>query len=257
MIDTHSHIFDSAFDEDRSETIQRAINAGVERFILPAIDSESHNQLIDIVRKFPNLCYGAIGLHPTSVNDNPEWRTELALVERYLAEEPLKWVAVGEIGLDLYWSRDFLTEQSEAFITQVEMAINHDLPLIIHTRDAWDEMMEVITPYAERTRGVFHSFSGEPRHLDAITRMKNYYIGVGGVVTYKKSALPGMLRDFPLERILLETDSPYLPPVPHRGSRNESSYLNLVAEKIATIKEISVEDVKKITTNSAIKLFFL
>lgn len=256
MIDTHTHIFDEAFDADRDQVVTRATAVGVQKMVLPAIDSQSHDRVIDTVKKFPNICYGAMGLHPTSVNDNPNWREELAIVEKYLAEKPLEWVAIGEVGLDLYWSRDYLQEQTEAFRRQIELAARYDLPLIIHTRDAWDEMMEVIAPYATTTRGVFHSFSGEERHIEKILNMDTYYIGVGGVVTYKKSNLPEMLTDIPLERIVLETDSPYLPPVPHRGKRNESSYLELIAARLADIKGTTIEDVKKITTNSAIKLFF-
>lgn len=256
MIDTHTHIFDPVFDNDLEMVVARALAFGVERMILPSIDSQSHERLISTVQKFPELLYGAIGLHPTSVNDNPEWRAELALVERYLAEKPLNWVAIGEIGLDLYWSRDFLAEQIEAFTHQIELAIDHNLPVIVHTRDAWDEMMQAIAPYKESMQGVLHSFSGQQHHAQEVIESTTLYIGIGGALTYKNSTLPKVLAHVPLDRILLETDSPYLPPVPHRGERNESSNLELIAAKLADIKNMSLEEVKKITTNNAMKLFF-
>lgn len=256
MIDTHTHIFDPAFDDDLESVVARALDSGVERMILPSIDSQSHERMISTVQRFPKILYGAIGLHPTSVNDNPEWRAELALVERYLAEKPLDWIAIGEIGLDLYWSRDFLDEQIEAFTHQVELAIDHNLPVIVHTRNAWDEMMQAIAPYKDNLRGVFHSFSGQQHHANEIIETTTLYIGLGGALTYKNSTLPEVITHIPMDRILLETDSPYLPPVPHRGARNESSYIELIATKLADIKKLPLDDVKTITTKNAMELFF-
>lgn len=257
MIDTHTHIFDSSFDSDRAMVVQRAMEGGVERMILPAIDSQSHGALIDVVRDFPAVCFGAIGLHPTSVNDNEHWMRELDVVEQMIGLRVVEWVAVGEIGLDLYWSRDFFEEQLTAFNRQMAMAARCNLPVIIHTRGAWDEMMAAVRPYVGLVRGVFHSFSGDLRHMEEILAMDGFLVGVGGVATYKKSVLPDLIAHCPLERIVLETDSPYLPPVPYRGKRNESSYLGLIAEKIAQIKNMDIDSVKKITTDNAQRLFFV
>lgn len=256
MIDSHTHIFDKAFDGDREAVIQRAAAEGVERMILPAIDSASHGALIECLDKYPSVCFGAIGLHPTSVNDNPAWEKELELVVSFLECHSGRWVAIGEVGLDLYWSKDFLKEQQHAFVKQIELALAKNLPLIIHTRDAWDEMITLTEPYIRDMRAVFHSFSGQEHHLSKILQYDNIYIGMGGVVTYNKSALPELLKDVPLERILLETDAPYLPPVPYRGKRNESSYLPLIAAKIAEIKGEDVNLIKKITAQNTVELFF-
>lgn len=255
LIDTHTHIFDSAFQDDRAQVVERATLAGVVKMVLPGIDSQSHQSLIDTVRQFPGICYGAIGLHPTSVNDNPQWQRELEVVGELLEQKPLEWVAVGEIGLDLYWSRDFLDRQIQVLTHQVELAILNNLPVIIHTRDAWDEIIEVLQPYLGRFKGVFHSFSGELSHLEQLLRYDDIYIGIGGVVTYKKSNLPDIIATTPLERILLETDSPYLPPVPYRGKRNESSYLHLIAHRIAELKQIDVAQVAQVTQSNAQRLF--
>ena len=257
MIDTHSHIFDEQFDDDRPEAIKRALEAGVENIILPAIDSTTHQKLIDTSLEYPGICIPAMGLHPTSVNDNPQWREELATIERYFDELPVSFCAVGEVGLDLYWSRDYLDHQLEALRFQIEIAIKADLPLIIHTREAWDEMFDLLRPFAGKIRGVFHSFSGTTEHWKTIRRLDNLRVGIGGVITYKKSYLKNIVREIPLEFILLETDSPYLPPVPYRGKRNESSYLPIIAHAIAEAKNITAEDVSSATTSTARRLFNL
>lgn len=223
--------------------------------VLPGIDSQSHQQLIDTVNSYPNICYGAIGLHPTSVNDNPDWQQELNLIADLLTSKVVNWVAVGEIGLDLYWSQDFIDRQIETLTRQMDLAIEHHLPVIIHTRNAWDEIIEVLKPYFGHFRGVFHSFSGELSHLQSLLSHDNIYIGVGGVVTYKKSNLPEIVTATPLDRILLETDSPYLPPVPYRGKRNESSYLELIARKIAELQQVEFEYVAQVTEQNARRLF--
>lgn len=256
MIDSHSHIFDTAFDDDRLQAITRATERGVELSILPAIDSGSHQQLIDTLATFPTECRGAIGLHPTSINENSDWQRELNIVEEYLKNPPQEWVAIGEVGLDLYWSQDFLTEQTQAFIRQIELSIAYDLPLIIHTRQAWPEVLDIVEKYAAQARGVFHSFSGTLQDWQRIEPL-NFSVGIGGPVTYKTSTLPDIIPNIPIERILLETDAPYLPPVPYRGRRNESSYLEIIAQRIAQIKDLSVEQVKEITTKNSKKLFGL
>lgn len=256
MIDTHSHLFDEQFDGDLDEVVRRAEAVGVERIILPGIDSGSHERLLRTLGRYPLIMRGAIGLHPTSVNDNDGYLADLEIVERMLEESRTCWVAVGEVGLDLYWSRDFLSRQLEVFTRQVELAVRYDLPLIIHTRDAWDEMLEAMAPWGSVARGVFHSFSGELRHWQQIEQaLPGFCIGVSGVVTYKNSALPEILAHVPLSRILLETDSPYLSPVPYRGKRNESCRVEIVAQAIARIKDTSRDEVCDQTTFNARMLF--
>ena len=257
MIDTHSHIFDEQFDVDRRQAVARAVEAGVERIILPAIDSSSHERMLDTAAKYQNVCVPAMGLHPTSINGNPAWRDELATVEKYFRELPAAFCAVGEVGLDLYWSRDSLDWQREALAAQVELAIRADLPLIIHTRDAWPEMLDLLAPYSGRVRGVFHSFSGTAREWEAVRRMDGFMTGIGGVVTYKKSGLKELLHDIPIEKILLETDSPYLAPTPHRGKRNESAYLPVIVGAVAEAKGLTIPEVDRITTDNARALFGL
>jgi TatD DNase family protein len=259
LVDTHSHIYDSAFDPDRAETIARARKAGVAQMLLPATDSESHEVLLDTCREYPGVCLPMMGLHPTSVNDNPAWREELALVERYLAHPPVeRFYAVGEIGLDLHWSRDFLAEQTEAFEHQIELALEYSLPVVIHTRDAWTQMRDTLAKYAgQGLRGVMHAFSGTLDDYRAILDCGDFAFGIGGPVTYKNSALARVVGEMDIERILLETDCPYLPPVPHRGGRNESGYLTLICEKIAEIKGLSPHETARITTENARRVFGL
>lgn len=257
LTDTHSHIYDEAFDADRDETMARALAAGVERMLLPAIDSGSHGALFATCRAYPGVCLPMMGLHPTSVNDNPSWREELALVEKMLAAPPAgRFYAIGEIGLDLHWSTGFLPEQTEAFEKQIELSLEYDLPLVIHTRDAWPEMTAILGKY-KRTgvRGVMHSFSGSLDDYRAILSTGDFVFGIGGPVTYKKSTLPQVVAGMDLSRILLETDCPYLPPVPFRGKRNESSFLTYICEKVAEARGISAEEVAEATTANARRVF--
>ena len=234
LIDTHSHLYEPEFDTDRAEAMERAAAAGVERLLLPAIDSESHERLFEMCRRWPERCFPMMGLHPTSVNDNPAWRKELALVEKYLENSPVgNFCAVGEIGLDFYWSNDFRAEQTEAFERQIELALQYNLPIAVHTRSAWTEMCEVI----ERFRG------------------RGLLFGIGGVVTFKKSPLAEVVREIPLEKLVLETDCPYLTPVPFRGQRNESAYVRYICDKIAEIKGITPEQVASQTTANAERMF--
>lgn len=261
LIDTHSHIYDEAFDGDRKEVVERAIAEGVERIILPAIDGESDERLFDMCREYGNYVVPLMGLHPTSVNDNPRWREELAKVERLLANPPegiARFYGVGEIGLDLYWSRDWQTEQTEAFRAQVELALKYDLPIVVHTRDAWAEMADIIEEYRERgLRGIFHAFSSDVAMYKRLRECGDFVFGIGGVVTFKKSALAEVVKEMQLEDLVVETDSPYLTPTPHRGSRNESSYVRFVAQKIAELKEIDYELVAATTTANAKRIFRL
>lgn len=261
LIDTHSHIYDEAFDEDRAEVVERARAEGVERIILPAIDGESNERLFDLCRACGDYAVPLMGLHPTSVNDNPRWREELAEVERLLQESPQgieRFYGIGEIGLDLYWSRDWQAEQTEAFRAQVELALAHNLPIVVHTRDAWEEMAQVVEEYADRgLRGIFHAYSSDVAMYERLRKCGDFVFGIGGVVTFKKSALAEVVKHMRLEDLVVETDAPYLTPVPHRGTRNESSYVCFVVAKIAELKEIDFEVVAEQTTANAKRIFNL
>lgn len=261
LIDTHSHIYDEAFDEDRNEVVERAVAEGVERIILPAIDGESNERLFAMCRDYKDLVAPLMGLHPTSVNDNPRWREELAEVERLLENPPQgveRFYGVGEIGLDLYWSRDWQAEQTEAFRAQVELALAHDLPIVVHTRDAWEEMAAIVEEYRGRgLRGVFHAFSSDVAMYERLRECGDFLFGIGGVVTFKKSALAEVVRTMRLEDLVVETDAPYLTPAPHRGTRNESSYVRFVAAKIAELQGVDYELVAEQTTANAKRIFRL
>ena len=259
LIDTHSHLYDEAFDPDREEAFERARNVGVRRLLLPAIDSESHERLFDLCRRHPDRCTPMMGLHPTLVNDNPRWREELNLVEHYLQSPPEgipPFCAVGEIGLDLYWSREFREEQIEAFRRQIELALQYRLPIAVHTRDAWPETVEIIREYRGRgLRGVFHAFSDGIETYRELKNCGEFLFGIGGVVTFRKSRLAEVVREMELRDLVLETDCPYLTPVPHRGERNESSYVRFVCEKVAELKGLTPEEVAEATTANAGRLF--
>ena len=259
LIDTHSHIYDEAFDDDRNEVVERARAEGVERIVLPAIDGESNERLFDLCRACGDYVVPLMGLHPTSVNDNPRWREELAEVERLLANPPQgieRFYGVGEIGLDLYWSRDWQTEQIEAFRAQLDMALKHNLPIVVHTRDAWEEMAAIIEEYCDRgLRGIFHAFSADVAMYERLREYGDFVFGIGGVVTFKKSALAEVVKAMELEDLVVETDAPYLTPAPHRGTRNESSYVRFVAQKIAELKGVDYEIVSETTTANAKRIF--
>ena len=256
MIDTHSHIYAEEFDADRAEALQRAWDAGVERLILPDIDSQSRGRMLDLAKEHPERCLPTVGLHPTSVNDNPCWQEELDMVERLLREPPMRLYAVGEIGLDLYWSSDFYATQREVLHAQIEMALAYNLPLIIHTRSAYKEMLDAIATYRGRgLRGVFHAYADGVDTARRLASLGDFVFGIGGVVTFKNSGLDRVVSELPTELLLLETDCPYLTPVPHRGKRNESSYVAFVRDKIAELHGISAERVAEITTTTAKQIF--
>ena len=261
LIDTHSHIYDEAFDEDRSEVVERARAEGVERIIIPAIDGESNERLFALCRECGDYVVPLMGLHPTSVNDNPKWREELAEVERLLDSPPEgveRFYGVGEIGLDLYWSRDWQAEQTEAFRAQVEMALRRNLPIVVHTRDAWEEMAAVIEEYSGKgLKGIFHAYSSDIAMYERLRKCGDFVFGIGGVVTFKKSALAEVVKSMRLEDLVVETDAPYLTPTPHRGTRNESAYVRFVAEKIAELQCIGYERVAEQTTANAKRIFNL
>lgn len=250
--DTHTHLYSDAFAEDRKETINRAISSGVTRFFIPAIDSSYSNAMFELEQEFPNNVFLMMGLHPTDVK--PEtYKEELAYVEREL--ERRTYYAVGEIGIDLYWDKSTLAIQQEAFQYQIQLAKKYKLPINIHCRDAFDEVFEVLErEKGEGLRGIFHCFTGtEEQALKAISY--NLKLGIGGVATFKNGKIDQFLNKIPLEHIVLETDSPYLAPVPFRGKRNESAYIVNIAEKLADIYALSLEEIAKQTTANSIAVF--
>ena len=267
LIDTHSHLYEPEFDADREEALARAFDAGVGLLLLPAIDAASDKRLFALCRRHPDRCLPMMGLHPTSVNDNPRWREELARVARCLDNLPEgvpPFCAVGEIGLDYYWDDRFAAEQIEAFTAQCRLAAARNLPVAIHTRAAWNDMRRIVGQEAEaaqargeRLRGVFHAFSEDADTYRALRGAGDFLFGIGGVVTFKKSKVAETVREMVLDEIVLETDCPYLTPVPHRGERNESAYVRLVCEKIAQIKDLDPEEVAAATTANAARMFGL
>lgn len=259
LIDTHSHLYDACFDADREQALARAVAAGVERLLLPAIDASSHERLFDLCRRHPQCCSPMMGLHPTSVNDNPRWREELSLVGHYLKTPPAGipgFCAVGEIGLDFYWSQDFKAAQTEAFRRQIDLALQYGLPIAVHTRAAWPETVALMREYRGRgVRGVFHAFSDTLETYRELRACGDFCFGIGGVVTFKKSGLIEVVREMALEDLVLETDCPYLTPVPHRGERNESAYVQFICEKVAEVKALTADEVAAATTQNAKRLF--
>ena len=252
-IDTHSHIYLSQFDEDRKECISRAVSEGVYKIILPNIDAQSVKPMLDTVSDYPEACYPLIGLHPTHVKNNFEEELDVVLS----TFESHHFLGIGEIGIDLYWDKTFIEEQKFVFERQVRFALERDLPVIVHARDSFQEIIDVLKNInAKKFKGIFHAFAGFEVQAQEVISM-GFLIGLGGVVTFKNSTLPGVVKQLDLNHIVLETDSPYLAPTPHRGKRNESAYIPLIAEKIAAIKTIGVEKVAEITTNNACKVFNL
>ena len=253
LIDTHSHLFLEEFAEDLPQVMERARNAGVSSIFMPNIDSTTIDALLSVCAKYPDLCYPMIGLHPTSVNETYE--QELAIVRERLSA-PNYFVAIGEIGLDLYWDRTFLKEQLLVFERQIEWALEYELPVVIHTREAFDYIYKVMEPYKKTAlRGIFHSFTGTPEEAARLLEFDGFMLGINGVVTFKKSTLPETLLTVPLERIVLETDSPYLTPVPNRGKRNESANVKDTLSKVAEIYQKSLEYVAQVTSENALKVF--
>lgn len=252
IIDTHSHIYVDRFGEDIDAVIQRAKDAGVEKILLPNIDVESIQEVHTLVNTYPDYCIPMMGLHPTSVKEN--WKEELSIIKAQFADH--KFCAVGEIGIDLYWDKTFVKEQEQAFEQQLEWSIEYDIPVAIHTREATAEAISCIKNVgADKLRGVFHSFVGTKEELADILALKTFLIGINGVVTYKNSDLSQVLLSTDLSKIIIETDAPYLPPVPHRGKRNESSYTIYIAHKLADIYNVSAKEVGDMTTQNAIQLF--
>ncbi len=254
LTDTHIHLYDAEYKDDLQEVIDRAKESGVNKCILPSIDSNYFRQLIDLSVKFPGFAYPTLGLHPTSVKN--DWEKELEFV--FENSKNIRYYAIGEIGMDGYWSKDFLHEQSVVFEKQIELASTLNLPVIIHSRDATEEILKVL----ERTKhlnisGVFHAFSGSIETFNRIIKLGNFKIGVGGVVTYKNASLANVVSKIDLKDVVLETDGPWLTPVPFRGKRNEPSYLSIIASRLAEIKGCSVEEISEKTSENAKILFNL
>ena len=253
FIDTHSHLYDEAFASEEDLAVDRAVEAGVTRMILPDIDSVSREQMFDLAERHPGVLFPCLGLHPTSIG--ADWKAEFAKMEQYLDK---KITAIGETGIDCYWSKEFLEQQKEAFRLQLDLAHDLDLPVIIHSRESTEIILDILKECRHlNLRGVFHAYSGSRETFKEIQKLGDWYIGIGGVLTFKKASIAEHVKEIPLDRILLETDSPYLTPVPFRGQRNESAYIPHVASRLAQIKDIPLEEVAETTTANAVKLFKL
>jgi TatD DNase family protein len=253
LIDTHSHIYSTDFIHDIDEVIQRAYSNDVRKIILPNIDSSSVKNLLDLADTYPHICYPLMGLHPTSVNH--DYQEELQVVEYWLKKR--KFFGIGEIGIDLYWDKSFLDEQTHAFKIQLDLAKQYKLPIVVHVRDSFDEVYAVLKETKdENLKGVFHSFTGTIKQAQLIVDL-GFKIGVGGIVTFKKSGLDQIIKQIDPSNLIIETDSPYLTPMPFRGKRNESSYLVYIAQKIAELHQMTVGDIAKITTENARNLFMI
>ena len=253
LIDTHSHLFLEEFSEDLPQVIERARSAGITHIFMPNIDSTTIDSMLSVCNTYNDYCFPMIGLHPTSVN--ADYEKELEIVARELRSFN-KYIAIGEIGMDLYWDKTFLKEQQIALDKQINWALEYDLPVVIHCRDAFGYIYNVLEPYKNTSlKGVFHSFTGTDDEAARILEFSGFLIGINGVVTFKKSHLPEVLTKIPLEKIVLETDSPYLTPVPNRGKRNESAYVKDTLMKISEIYRMSPETVGSVTSENALKVF--
>jgi TatD DNase family protein len=251
LIDTHCHLYSKEFSEDIHDVVQRANRVGDSKFYLPAIDSEHTEAMLALEKAYPEQCFAMMGLHPCSVKEN--YKEELAQVLEWLNKR--RFAAIGEIGLDFYWDKIFIPQQYDAFKTQMEWALEKNFPIVIHARDAMQETIDTVKPFADKgLRGIFHCFGGSENDAQQIVRL-GFYLGIGGVLTYKKANLPEALKNISLENMVLETDAPYLSPVPFRGKRNESSYLQYIVKVLAEVKNTTQEEVAAITTRNAKKIF--
>lgn len=256
FIDTHTHIYSEEFDEDRAEVVQRAVSAGAQRILLPNIDEASIPQMMQMCTDYPDLCLPMMGLHPTELPENPY--PLLDRMEALLSAPDAPYVAIGEVGIDLYWDTTRREEQIEVFRHQIEWSIRFQLPLAIHMRSAHRDMVETMRPYrTQLTGGVFHCFGGTAEEAAELLELfPNFAFGIGGVSTFKKSLLPAVLKTtIPLNHVIVETDAPYLAPTPYRGKRNEPSFIPFIIAKLADIYELSPEEIGKITTENACRVF--
>ena len=251
MIDTHTHLYLEQFRDDIDDVISRGKAVGVEKFYLPSISSKYNKSMHDLEKKFPDDIFCMIGLHPCSVDDN--FDLELDFVKKKIKEHNYK--AIGEIGIDLFHEKKYFDQQVIAFEQQIKLAIENDLPIVIHSRDSFDEIFEVLEKFkCEKLRGIFHCFTG---NIDQARRIidLNFHLGIGGVLTFKNGKISEFLNEIPINKIVLETDSPYLAPSPYRGTRNESSYLKIIADKLAEIYNLKIDEISKITQQNSIKVF--
>jgi TatD DNase family protein len=253
LVDTHCHIYASEFDIDRDAMISRAEDEGIIKMLMPAIDISTHVQMLNLEKEFSGRCICMMGLHPCSIKEN--YLDELKAAEQYFADR--SFVAVGETGLDFYWDTTYTKEQRVAFQLQIEWALAFDIPVVIHSRNAIDECIDIVSENQNgKLKGVFHCFSGSIEQARKIMDL-NFYLGIGGVLTFRKSGLDTIMQQLDLKQVVLETDAPYLAPVPFRGKRNECSYIKYVAENLADIKGVPIEEISSITTDNAKRLFKL
>ena len=253
IIDTHTHLYLNQFKDDIDKVIQRSIDKGINKFIFPAIDSTHFDDMHDLKNKYPGNIYLMSGLHPTNVKEN--YKEELEFVVNSLKSH--SYVAIGEIGIDLYWDKTYLKQQQDAFEFQIRLAIKNDLPIVIHCREAFDEIFEILDKEnCSKLRGVFHCFTGTLEQANRAIRL-GFKLGIGGVVTFKNGGIDKFLNQIDLKHIVLETDSPYLAPVPFRGKRNESSYITYVIDKLSEIYGLPIKEIASVTTKNAEKVFAL
>ncbi len=251
LIDTHAHLYVRQFDGDREETIQRAIENGVHRFYLPNIDSNSIDDMLLLEKSFPNYCFPMMGVHPCSIKEN--YQEELSIAKQWLDKRPFS--AIGEIGIDLYWDKTFFKEQKEAFLTQMAWAKEKGMSIVIHSRNAIDIIIELLEDVQDGTlNGILHCFGDDIKRAKALMDL-GFMLGIGGVLTYKNSNLRETLQQVPLDYLVLETDAPWLAPVPHRGKRNESAYIKTIASYLAEVKELSLEEIGRVTSTNAKSIF--
>ena len=251
LTDTHCHLYSEEFNTDIGDVIKRAEAENISTFYLPAIDSSTHDAMLLLEAGFPGKCFAMMGLHPCSVKEN--YKEELAIAEAFLTKR--KFAAIGETGLDFYWDKTFTTQQYEAFRIQAEWALQYNLPLIIHTRNAMQETIDVVKEFSSKgLKGIFHCFGGSYENAMEIINA-GFYLGIGGVLTYKNSGLTEVLEKIDLQYLVLETDAPYLTPVPFRGKRNESSYIKYIVAKLSEIKNVSHEEIAAVTSANAEKIF--
>lgn len=253
LVDTHSHIFLPDFDEDRNEVVSRAVQQGIKYILMPNVDESTFEPLMELNSAYPSVCYPMLAIHPSSINSDVDKQIEW--VGNKLSEKPGRFIAVGETGIDLYWDVTYKSQQEKAFSHHIGFGKKYGLPIVIHARNSFNEIFDILEAEKDNySGGVFHSFSGDTEQAIKAIEL-GYYLGINGIVTFKKSALQNVVKEIPLEHLIIETDSPYLAPVPKRGTRNESSYVRYIAEFIAELKNVSVEKVAEITSGNACKLF--
>lgn len=253
FIDTHTHLYSDQFNNDRNLAISTAIKSGVKTMLLPNISSQYTEKMLSICKEYPDNCLPMTGVHPCYISEQ-NYKKEITHVEHEISQG--KYKAVGEIGLDLYWEQSTLEIQKKAFIHQIKLAKKYNLPVVIHVRDAFDEAIKIVEMLNDANlKGVFHCFTGNLNNAKRIIKLKNFYLGIGGVLTFKNSGLEKAIKNIDMQHLVLETDSPYLAPSPKRGKRNESKYIINIAQKLSEVKQISIEKVAELTSRNAKKLF--